>query len=181
MSHTKQTAEFTLKNWLVEPPPTPHHIYRVFRRFRSKEREIKQVWLSHRPGPGSCSPHGWASCLLGMLGAFLSGALSAEAGLYLRSMCQGEYSDRAKLVKKLLLNLTLCGWTQRTNNVMLKSKLRALKQNVPIFFFFFLKAVTGRFRRKDTTHYFDIDSRAQSHRRHDHVVVNVREFTQLTR
>lgn len=100
-----------------------------------EEREIKQVWLSHCPGPGSCSPRGWASCLLGMLGAFLSGALSAEAGLYLRSMCQGEYSDRAKLVKKLLLNLTLCGLTQCTNNVMLKSKLRALKQNVPIVFF----------------------------------------------
>lgn len=30
---------------------------------------------------GSCSPHDWASCLLGMLGAFLSVALSAEAGL----------------------------------------------------------------------------------------------------
>lgn len=60
------------------------------------------------------SPHGWASCLLGTLGAFQSVALSAEAGLYLRSLCQGEYGDRAKLVKTLLLNVTLRGTTQRT-------------------------------------------------------------------
>lgn len=54
----------------------------------------------------SCSPHGWASCLLGTLGAFLSVALSAEAGLYLRHLCQGECSDRAKLVRKWLLGRT---------------------------------------------------------------------------
>ena len=61
---------------------------------------------------GSCSPRGWASCLLEMPGAFLWDALSAEAGLCLWSLCQGEYSDRAELVKKLLLNLTLCSSTQ---------------------------------------------------------------------
>lgn len=63
---------------------------------------------------GSCSPHGSASCLLEMLGAFLSDALSAEAGLYLWSLCQGEYGDRAKLVKKLLVNLTMCGYKRDT-------------------------------------------------------------------
>lgn len=58
---------------------------------------------------GSCSPLGWASCLLEMPEVFLSDALSAEAGLYLWSLCQGEYSDRADVVKVLLLSLTLCG------------------------------------------------------------------------
>lgn len=35
------------------------------------------------------SPRGWASCLLGRLGASLSGALSAAAGLYLNLLSQG--------------------------------------------------------------------------------------------
>ena len=87
--------------------------------FKYKEGEYNTVGLtvlpprssvwSNESNCGSGSPRGWASCLLEMLGAFLSDALSAEAGLYLWSLCQGEYSDRAELVKKLLLNPTPWG------------------------------------------------------------------------
>lgn len=44
---------------------------------------------------GSCSPHGWASCLLERLEEFQSGALSAGAGLYLRHPGQGAYKSNA--------------------------------------------------------------------------------------
>lgn len=127
-----------------------HGKYRILsqehRCFRSKEREkagltVPPPWsavCSEQTNCGSCSPHGWASCLLGMLGAFLSGALSAEAGLYLRSLCQGEYSDRAKLVKKLLLNLTLCGLTQCTTMLCWKANCKLWSKMWQKHFFLFL-------------------------------------------
>lgn len=46
---------------------------------------------------GSFSPHGWASCWLALLGVFLSDALSAEAGLCLESLCQGENHGRCSI------------------------------------------------------------------------------------
>lgn len=46
-------------------------------------------------GGCSCSPRGWASCLLVRLEEFQSGALSAGAGLYLRHPGQGAYSSKA--------------------------------------------------------------------------------------
>lgn len=177
-----------------------HGKYRILsqehRCFRSKEREkagltVPPPWsavCSEQTNCGSCSPHGWASCLLGMLGAFLSGALSAEAGLYLRSLCQGEYSDRAKLVKKLLLNLTLCGLTQCTTMLCWKANCKLwskMWQKHFFFFFIFFKRVTDRFRgktqHKTLPYSQSVRSRAQSHRCHNHVVANRIEFTQLTR
>lgn len=77
----------------------------------------------------SCSPRGWASCLLGMLEAFLSVALSAEVGLYLQRLCQGELSDRAKLVKKLIVGRTQCSWRNRvTTRCRLWSSVYIFKQ-----------------------------------------------------
>lgn len=53
--------------------------------FRSRDKADLQFLLydfyNWCTNCGSCSPHDWASCLLGMLGVFLSVALSAEAGL----------------------------------------------------------------------------------------------------
>lgn len=57
---------------------------------------------------GSCSPRGWASCLLVRLEEFQSGALSAGAGLYLRHPGQGAYSNNASETLSMAKHVDVC-------------------------------------------------------------------------
>lgn len=152
--------------------------------FAEKEKAVLTVpppWsavCSTQTNRGSCSPHGWASCLLGMLGAFLSDALSAEAGLYLRSLCQGQYSDRAKLVKKLLLKLTLCGSTQCTKMLSWKANFEALKQNVSKKMNKYKERVANLEERHNTILGLRVNQ-WKAELNHKYVMVNAIKFPQL--
>lgn len=64
--------------------------------------------MALRDSGGSCSPRGWASCLLVRLEEFQSGALSAGAGLYLRHPGQGAYNSNASETLSMAKHLDVC-------------------------------------------------------------------------